>query len=103
MGRSAKLHKRVKKSKSSTHSHAVLNSIPATTAVPATAKRRSTTGLKAKAKTSLGSPNAGQLLGGADYVTLAVGGRRRAKKEAEMLASTSGNLEGHSDSIRSSR
>ncbi|KZO97030.1 hypothetical protein CALVIDRAFT_597761 [Calocera viscosa TUFC12733] len=93
MGRSAKSHKRVKKSKPSTSSYPAPKPTPAgAPPVPPPVKKRAAgSGLKAKAKASSGGTKGGPLLGGADYVTLALGGRRRAQQEAEKLAQVSGD------------
>lgn len=81
MGKSAKLHKRVKKIASSSSG----GTAPTSTSAQGhaqTAKKRAT--LKEKGK----RPNQrqdGPVLGGADYVSLMMGGRRKATEEARKL------------------
>ncbi|KAG9315737.1 hypothetical protein JVU11DRAFT_3384 [Chiua virens] len=76
MGRSAKLHKRVKKTQTTQPK-------PAAPSPPSanihSAKKRA--GLKGRAKTRSGA----HVLGGADYVTLLMSGRRKAAGEALKL------------------
>ncbi|KZT60089.1 hypothetical protein CALCODRAFT_492861 [Calocera cornea HHB12733] len=101
MGRNAKLHKRVKKGKTSTASYAAPKPIPAAAPPlpPPVKKRIAGGGLKAKAKAISGGSKDGPLLGGADYVTLALGGRRKAQHEAEKLARVSGDGSGVISSV----
>ncbi|KAJ7069565.1 hypothetical protein C8F01DRAFT_1245764 [Mycena amicta] len=79
MGKSAKLHKRSKKTSSSTASTIAASNGPQAQAQAAKKKA----GLKQKAapKTS----TAGHVLGGADYVDLMMGSRKRARAEAAKL------------------
>ncbi|EGN98427.1 hypothetical protein SERLA73DRAFT_183427 [Serpula lacrymans var. lacrymans S7.3] len=94
MGRSAKVHKRTKPQKSSkstsntqsTSSASRANTAPkssqASTAVQS-AKKRATLKDKVKPKSGHSEGAEGQhVLGGADYVTLLMGGRRKAAAEA---------------------
>ncbi|KAF8729419.1 hypothetical protein AX14_006141 [Amanita brunnescens Koide BX004] len=92
MGRSAKLHKRIPKKLKTTSSSSNTTSTPSTTSIPSqskaqNAKRRAD--LKAKAAKTKSSASTGQkeghVLGGADYVSLLLGGRRKAQEEAEKL------------------
>ncbi|KAI0820460.1 hypothetical protein BC628DRAFT_1330340 [Trametes gibbosa] len=88
MGRSAKFHKRQSKKttsgsgpSSSAHTPAPK---PTKAATPAEQKKRA--GLKEKAgKHRRSGDDAGPVLGGADYVELMLGGRRRARAEAAKL------------------
>ncbi|GBE81626.1 hypothetical protein SCP_0313550 [Sparassis crispa] len=91
MGRSAKVHKRTKKTVSSTSAAASAPIPPhkvkqtALGAAPQEQKKRA--GLKAKAKgASKRRGDEGPILGGADYVELMLGGRRRAMDEAGKLS-----------------
>ncbi|KAF8073878.1 hypothetical protein FPV67DRAFT_1666626 [Lyophyllum atratum] len=86
MGKSAKLHKRVKKVKSGAGSSAAVAPAGSTSHVVQAAKKRSTLQGKA-AKTASGSSKDG-LLGGADYVDLMMGSRKKAKQEAKKLPSS---------------
>ncbi|KDR82880.1 hypothetical protein GALMADRAFT_238513 [Galerina marginata CBS 339.88] len=88
MGKSAKVHKRVpKKSKSSSSTTASLPTAAASSSRSQVqpAKKRST--LKAKAndndKGSAGSEKG--VLGGADYLSLLMGSRKKAEEEAKKL------------------
>ncbi|KAG6850341.1 hypothetical protein H0H93_014614 [Arthromyces matolae] len=87
MGKSAKLHKRVKKVKSTGGGGST--STPVASAAQGqvqTAKKRATL----KGRTSKTTPGANaSLLGGADYVDLMMGGRRKAKEESQKLISGS--------------
>ncbi|KAL5501666.1 hypothetical protein ACEPAH_8926 [Sanghuangporus vaninii] len=106
MGRSAKVHKRIKKTKSSTSTSSFSTSKPTPTLTPAlkppissstssaqhqnpSTKRR--TKLKDKAAIAAGPgarsnrPEGGHVLGGADYVELMMGSRKRAREEAAKL------------------
>ncbi|KAG6903156.1 hypothetical protein C0995_004703 [Termitomyces sp. Mi166 len=87
MGKSAKLYKRVKKVKSSGGSTTTpASSGSAPQGQVQAAKKKAT--LKAKiVKNNTGSSDKG-LLGGADYVDLMMGGRRKAKLEAQKLPSS---------------
>jgi len=77
MGKSAKLHKRLKKTASS-HSKPLPTANPSQTQVQ-TAKKKATQ--KQKAGKSAG----GHVLGGADYVDIMMGSRKRAREEATKL------------------
>ncbi|PFH53368.1 hypothetical protein AMATHDRAFT_137999 [Amanita thiersii Skay4041] len=89
MGKSAKYHKRIpKKLKFTDHPpHPTTTSTtPLTSSSPKkvqNAKKR--TDLKAKASKFKSSNLDGGLLGGADYVALLMGGRRKAQEEAQKL------------------
>ncbi|KAJ3503026.1 hypothetical protein NLJ89_g8617 [Agrocybe chaxingu] len=83
MGKSAKLHKRVPKklkSSSSAPSNPSTTTTSSQTHAAQAAKKRSTL----KGQTSRISSGDG-LLGGADYVSLLMGGRRKARQEAQKL------------------
>ncbi|TFK40769.1 hypothetical protein BDQ12DRAFT_721386 [Crucibulum laeve] len=82
MGRSAKLHKRVSKKVKSTApgGSSSSSSAPAQTQAQA-AKKKAT--LKGKASTK--GKGDGPVLGGADYVSLMMGGRKKAREEAAKL------------------
>ncbi|KAF8158175.1 hypothetical protein B0H34DRAFT_797591 [Crassisporium funariophilum] len=85
MGKSAKVHKRVsKKLKSaSTPSNSNTPSASSRSQVQ-TAKKRAS--LKEKTSKDNGSASSGKgVLGGADYVSLLMGGRRKAREEAGKL------------------
>ncbi|KXN81783.1 hypothetical protein AN958_03709 [Leucoagaricus sp. SymC.cos] len=82
MGKSAKLHKRVpKKLKSSAQSSSGPTSTPQTQA--RNSQKKATR--KAKAANTKGDKNEGPVLGGADYVTLMMGSRQKAREEATKL------------------
>ncbi|KAG6891508.1 hypothetical protein C0992_005041 [Termitomyces sp. T32_za158] len=87
MGKSAKLHKRMKKVKSSGGYTA--NPAPSASTPQAQVQAaRKKANLKGKTtKSNSGSSGKG-LLGGADYVDLMMGGRRKAKLEAQKLSSS---------------
>jgi len=77
MGRSAKFIKKVKKPSASGSSQSKTAS-----SAPAEQKKKATL----KSKTSLRKPGSeGHVLGGADYVELMMGGRRKAREEAAKL------------------
>ncbi|KAI0795265.1 hypothetical protein BC629DRAFT_314322 [Irpex lacteus] len=81
MGRNAKFLKKVKKS---TTSQSGSTSSQKPSASQPVAEQRRKAGLKAKAyKRKPGSD--GHVLGGADYVSLMMGSRRKAKEEAAKL------------------
>ncbi|KAF8798928.1 hypothetical protein BYT27DRAFT_7202655 [Phlegmacium glaucopus] len=91
MGKSAKVHKRVsKKMKSNTTSSStVVTTLNATSSsvrpqVQAAKKRASLKEKTAKEK-GPGKSKSNGVLGGADYVTLLMGGRRKADEEAKKL------------------
>jgi len=76
MGRAAKVCKRTKKTESSAQAHAKAVAEPE----PGVARKKA--GMKSKA----GRGGArGHVLGGADYVDIMMGGRRRARAEMEKL------------------
>nr|GAT48351.1 predicted protein [Mycena chlorophos] len=85
MGKSAKLHKRTKKTSSASHTPAAVASKPqAQTQAIQAAKKKA--GLKAAgSKPKSKNTNGGHVLGGADYVDLMMGSRRRACEEAAKL------------------
>ncbi|KAG2151336.1 hypothetical protein DEU56DRAFT_777363 [Suillus clintonianus] len=92
MGRNAKLHKRIKKktpvssaphpssagSLSTASAHAVSSHVQA-------AKKRADLKSKSKPKPSSSKATGDHVLGGADYVTLLMGGRKKAAEEALKL------------------
>ncbi|CAE6449347.1 unnamed protein product, partial [Rhizoctonia solani] len=87
MGKSAKLHKRPRKGKvaSSSASHAKSQSNPvAPPAQPQPTKAKADKAKRFKSKPSA-SGREGYVLGGADYVTLMMGGRAKAREEALKL------------------
>ncbi|CAE6509224.1 unnamed protein product [Rhizoctonia solani] len=87
MGRSAKVHKRPRKGKvaSSSTSHAKSQSNPvAPPPQPQPTKSKADKTKKFKTKSSANGWE-GHVLGGADYVTLMMGGRAKAKEEALKL------------------
>ncbi|KAJ3764383.1 hypothetical protein EV360DRAFT_77486 [Lentinula raphanica] len=90
MGRSAKIHKRVsKKVKSSANN---LNQVPSQTEQQLQASKKKAT-LKEKSKQASSAKinnegsirQGGHVLGGADYVSLLMGGRRKAREEGAKL------------------
>ncbi|KAG6853934.1 hypothetical protein C0991_012426 [Blastosporella zonata] len=84
MGKSAKLHKRVKKTTSSGGSTSNPAAFSSTSHAQAQAAKKRAT-LKGKTtKNGSGVTDAG-VLGGADYVDLMMGGRRKARQEAKKL------------------
>ncbi|KIJ62616.1 hypothetical protein HYDPIDRAFT_114274 [Hydnomerulius pinastri MD-312] len=95
MGRSAKVHKRTKKTTTPSHaqrkpaapepkSKSGIASADASSSVQS-AKRRADLKAKVKAKPGAKTADGEHVLGGADYVTLLMGGRRRAAEEALKL------------------
>ncbi|CAE6414938.1 unnamed protein product [Rhizoctonia solani] len=87
MGKSAKLHKRPRKNKvtSSSASHAKSQSNPtAPPPQPQPTKAKADKARKLKSKPSKGGVE-GHVLGGADYVTLMMGSRTKAREEALKL------------------
>ncbi|CAE6442085.1 unnamed protein product [Rhizoctonia solani] len=87
MGKSAKLHKRPRKNKaissSTLHAKSQSNAVALPPQPqPAKAKAEKAKKFKSKAATSGGE---GHVLGGADYVTLMMGGRAKAREEALKL------------------
>ncbi|KAH9851634.1 hypothetical protein C2E23DRAFT_732666 [Lenzites betulinus] len=90
MGRSAKFHKR-QQTKKTTSGGPSASTTPAPSkaaaSAPTPAEQKKRAGLKEKAKASTHrrSGDAGPVLGGADYVALMLGGRRRARAEAAKL------------------
>ncbi|KAI0311886.1 hypothetical protein OF83DRAFT_1177140 [Amylostereum chailletii] len=84
MGRSAKLHKRNKKASTLTPTKTGGSAQVEKTAVVASSKKKA--GLKDKAAASKRTSGAeGHVLGEADYVGMMMGGRRKARKEAEKM------------------
>ncbi|KAH8114331.1 hypothetical protein DFH11DRAFT_205233 [Phellopilus nigrolimitatus] len=87
MGCSAKLHKRVKKTASSVSQvpNAIMHAPKASTSASVNVKRR--TGLKDKAAgvSVKRAQSDGPVLGGADYVEMMMGSRRKAREEARKL------------------
>ncbi|KAF5369538.1 hypothetical protein D9758_002599 [Tetrapyrgos nigripes] len=89
MGRSAKVHKRVPK-KNKTTSPTTSSVQPAQTQQLQAAKKKATLKEKSAAKLASSTRKEGEyVLGDVDYVSLMMGGRRKAKQEAEKLASQS--------------
>ncbi|KAF9257498.1 hypothetical protein L218DRAFT_110380 [Marasmius fiardii PR-910] len=90
MGRSAKLHKRVKKTKTSapsTSSSAPPSAAPRIQSQLQQAKKKANLKEKSKADAQNSNRKEGEhVLGDVDYVSLMMGGRRKAKKEASKLA-----------------
>ncbi|CAE6432618.1 unnamed protein product [Rhizoctonia solani] len=87
MGKSAKLHKRPRKDKvtGSSTSHAKSQSNPvAPPPKPQPAKVKADKSRRLKSKPSTNGRD-GRVLGGADYVTLMMGGRAKAREEALKL------------------
>jgi len=92
MGRSAKFHKRPKKpTASSSTAPSLAHTPPAkpsnASAGPYPQEQKKRAGLKAKAASARRRKDGaeGPVLGGADYVDLMLGGRRRAMEEAAKL------------------
>ncbi|OCH88466.1 hypothetical protein OBBRIDRAFT_734419 [Obba rivulosa] len=87
MGRSAKFHKRAQKQKKTTSAPtatAAQVSAKASTAQSAAAEQKKRANLKAKAGKARRDAE-GPVLGGADYVALMLGSRRKAMEEAAKL------------------
>ncbi|OAX42133.1 hypothetical protein K503DRAFT_711225 [Rhizopogon vinicolor AM-OR11-026] len=85
MGRNAKLCKRIKKNATSSASHpssASLNTANTHASMQAARKRAD---LKSKSKSKSSSSKGEHVLGGADYVTLLMGGRKKVAEEALKL------------------
>ncbi|KAF8634164.1 hypothetical protein AX15_001032 [Amanita polypyramis BW_CC] len=91
MGRSAKLHKRVPKKLKSILPSSNATSTQSTPSMLSQLKAQNAKGradLKARAaksKSSASGQREGGVLGGADYVSLLMGGRRKAREEAGKL------------------
>ncbi|KAG2065301.1 hypothetical protein BDR04DRAFT_170778 [Suillus decipiens] len=94
MGRNAKLHKRIKKkTPTSSASHPSSGSFSAPNTSNAhvvsshvqAAKRRADLKSKSKSKPSSSKATGEHILGGADYVTLLMGSRKKAAEEALKL------------------
>ncbi|KAI0915698.1 hypothetical protein AcV5_003548 [Taiwanofungus camphoratus] len=88
MGRSAKLHKRTSQQKKTTSvalPDVLHPPLKLSTAVPTPHEQKKRAGLKAKAGKRRNNDAGGPLLGGADYVDLMLGGRRKANGEAAKL------------------
>jgi len=85
MGKSAKVHKRVSKKLSSKTSTALTTpSASSSSTRPQVQAAKKRVGLKEKTAKEKGPKN-NRVLGGADYVTLLMGGRRKADEEAKKL------------------
>ncbi|KAI6147150.1 hypothetical protein BKA82DRAFT_163419 [Pisolithus tinctorius] len=94
MGRSAKVHKRVKQMKKPQLQPApppepkpkLKSSAPASTEIQSAKKRSDLRSkVKNKGKSIAKGADGGHVLAGADYVTLMMGGRRKAAEEALKL------------------
>ncbi|KAG1822912.1 uncharacterized protein BJ212DRAFT_836793 [Suillus subaureus] len=91
MGRNAKLHKRIKKkTATSSASHPSLSaaktSAPHVVSLQVQAtRRRADLKSKSKSKPSSSKATGEHILGGADYVTLLMGGRKKVAEEALKL------------------
>ncbi|PCH43936.1 hypothetical protein WOLCODRAFT_75229 [Wolfiporia cocos MD-104 SS10] len=85
MGRSAKLHKRAKKTTNSSISAVQPAAKTPAANVSAVQEQKRRTGLKAKATKRKKDGVEGPVLDGADYVDLMLGGRRKALEEAAKL------------------
>ncbi|KAG2127875.1 hypothetical protein BD769DRAFT_1459726 [Suillus cothurnatus] len=95
MGRNAKLYKRIKKktaASSASHPSSGSLSAGANTSTPhvvssnvQTARKRADLKSKSKSKPSSSKATGEHILGGADYVTLLMGGRKKAAEEALKL------------------
>lgn len=96
MGRNAKLHKRIKKkTAASSTSHPSAGSLTGSAANTSNAhvasshvqaaRRRADLKSKSKSKPSSSKATGEHVLGGADYVTLLMGGRKKAAEEALKL------------------
>ncbi|KAH9042084.1 hypothetical protein EDB85DRAFT_2139448 [Lactarius pseudohatsudake] len=88
MGKSAKIHKRTRKTASgaSTALTTPLSKQPAPVAVASAAKKKASTRKgKAKRPRPSGAGGSGPVLGGADYVDIMFGSRRREREEAQKL------------------
>lgn len=88
MGRNAKVHKRIKKktaasSGSLTGSNA--NTLVSVSSQVQATRRRADLKSKSKSKPSSSKTTGEHVLGGADYVTLLMGGRKKAAEEALKL------------------
>lgn len=91
MGRNAKLHKRIKKKTAASHPSALTGSAANTSSAHVAsshvqaARRRADLKSKSKSKPSSSKTTGEHVLGGADYVTLLMGGRKKAAEEALKL------------------
>ncbi|KAH9049869.1 hypothetical protein EDB84DRAFT_837813 [Lactarius hengduanensis] len=88
MGKSAKAHKRTRKTASgaSTALTTPPSKQPAPVAVASAAKKKASTRKgKAKRPRPSGAGGSGPVLGGADYVDIMFGSRRREREEAQKL------------------
>ncbi|KAF8706666.1 hypothetical protein RHS03_04512, partial [Rhizoctonia solani] len=87
MGKSAKLHKRPRKGKvtSSSASHLKSQSNPIAAPVQLQATKTKADKVKKLKSKSSNRDREGHVLGGADYVTLMMGGRAKAREEALKL------------------
>lgn len=84
MGKSAKLHKRIPKRLKSSSSSSATSTATTSQSQVHMAKKRAT--LKEKAGKGNTAHDSKRVLGDVDYVALMMGGRRKAKQEAEKLA-----------------
>ncbi|KAH9065369.1 hypothetical protein EDB87DRAFT_1679853 [Lactarius vividus] len=88
MGKSAKVHKRTRKTASGASMALTTPSSkqPALVAVASAAKKKASTRKgKAKRPRPSGAGGSGPVLGGADYVDIMFGSRRREREEAQKL------------------
>ncbi|KAG2037760.1 hypothetical protein BDR03DRAFT_1091589 [Suillus americanus] len=95
MGRNAKLHKRIKKktaTSSASHQGPSSGSLSAANTLTPhvssqvqAARKRADLKSKSKSQPSSNKPTGEHVLGGADYVTLLMGGRKKAAEEALKL------------------
>ncbi|KAF8236355.1 hypothetical protein L208DRAFT_1390806 [Tricholoma matsutake] len=81
MGKSAKLHKRIPKRLKSSSSSSATSTATTSQSQVHMAKKRAT--LKEKAGKGNTAHDSKRVLGDVDYVALMMGGRRKAKQEAE--------------------
>ncbi|KAF7314555.1 hypothetical protein MKEN_00928800 [Mycena kentingensis (nom. inval.)] len=80
MGKSAKLHKRTKKTASSAS-----KPLPAVVAAPPQAQAQAAKKKASHKQKRKNTGTSGPILGGADYLTIMSGSRRRAREEAAKL------------------
>ncbi|TFK52248.1 hypothetical protein OE88DRAFT_1734274 [Heliocybe sulcata] len=81
MGRSAKLHKRVDRKKTKSTTSVLPAAKPELAAAVASSRKKA----NLKDKVGKRTTSEGHVLGGADYVDIMMGGRRKAKAEAAKL------------------
>jgi len=86
MGKNAKVHKRLKKK---TASHTVSGPSAISNSHPRVQAAKQKAGLKYKTKNRGAGNEEGGLLGGVDYVSMMMGGRRKAKQEAAKMPGAS--------------